>query len=311
MTTGENKIVQHPIWDACNSFEMPIVLYLRQIFMIDKTKSFWKKLAIFGSASFITSIPTILYAFGFIEQAKIYASSLVFYALFSSLLKDLFKRRRPSTYNFVQSPPSDSIHSLPSRHTIGITILACFTPIKYQIIGLIALDRILMGKHFVTDCLAGYIIGELCVFCGTQVQNINLLLIILSISMMVWNGAAKILAETIPILMAPPLAYTSFPLAYLSIFAKFATVFSIKKTFPKSDKMKKFVAELFSTSLMIYIIIKFIGFKHPSSITIAPPTVPLYNSSTSTATQNFEEEATSITDELIGNLAEINTFSSL
>ena len=75
--------------------------------------------------------------------------------------------------------------------------------------------------------------------------------------------------------------------------------------------MKKFVAELFSTSLMIYIIIKFIGFKHPSSITIAPPTVPLYNSSTSTATQNFEEEATSITDELIGNLAEINTFSSL
>lgn len=310
ITTGDSNIVQHPIWDILNEFEMPIVVYLRQMFRIDITKRFWKRFAVLGSASFITSMPTILFALGLVNHAKKFASALIFYALFSSFGKDLFQRRRPSTYKIIQSSPSTSTHSFPSRHTIGITLLACFTPYKYQLICFMALDRILMGKHFVTDCLFGYLIGELCVFLGTHIENMNFLLMILSIDMMIWNGAVKIMAETIPILMAPSFTQASIPLAYCIISLKFTTVYAIKKTYPKSEKAKKLIAEFFSSSLMIFIILQLNSFMQLSGGTVDVPNRPLYNSTSGTDIKKVEEPATSFTEEYINNFAEMSSLSS-
>lgn len=303
------KITQHPLWDILNEIELPIVTNLRQIFMINRTKQFWKSFAVFGSASFVSSLPTIFFALGLISDSKKIAAALIFYALISSIGKDLFRRRRPSTYEMIQT--STSIHSFPSRHTIGITIFACFTPYKYQLVCFMALDRILMGKHFVTDCIAGYLIGELCVYLGTCIQNMNLLLVILSIDMMIWNGAAKIMAEIIPVLMSPSFSQASIPFALSMIALKFITVFIIKKFIPKSEKAKKLIAEFFTSSLMIFIILQVNSYMMPFSENPSIPDVPIYKSSEPTDSNIISGQSATITEDFISNFAEMNSISSL
>lgn len=310
MATSYANIVQNPIWDIINEFEMPLIIYLRKIFYIEKTRKFWKKFAILGSSSFITSMPTILFALGFVSHSKKLSASLIFYALISSFGKDLFKRRRPSTYEKVQTPTSSSVHSFPSRHMIGMTLLACFTPYKYQLVCFMALDRILMGKHFLTDCIAGYLIGELCVFLGTFIQNLNFLLIVLSVDMMIWTGAAKVMAETIPILMAPEYSQASMPLAYTIIALKFVTVYIIKKSYPKSEKAKKLVAEFFASSLMIFIVLQFNTFIQSPIGNGDAQNTTVYNSTESKLVKKIEEATAAIKEEYTSNFAEMTSFSS-
>ena len=151
MTKQKNKVVdlkQHPFWDKMNEIEMHAVLFIQKIFFVQYTIKFWKKLSYAGSSHFISLLPTICYAFGYEETARKLAGSLMCYALFSSIGKYVVRRRRPGTYEQVFSSPTTSMAAFPSRHTMGMTVIAAFTPFKVPLAVLMAIDRILMGKHF-------------------------------------------------------------------------------------------------------------------------------------------------------------------
>lgn len=89
-------------------------------------------------------------------------------------LKNSFKRRRPFNVVQVMAPvlkPSDEF-SFPSGHTTaafmvaGITS-ACFPPaalLVYAWAALIGLSRVMLKVHFISDVLAGMILGSMIAF---------------------------------------------------------------------------------------------------------------------------------------------------
>ncbi|GAB2636457.1 phosphatase PAP2 family protein [Vibrio panuliri] len=88
------------------------------------------------------------------------------------LSKNLFKRRRPTELSpLIPSfiTPSDR-YSLPSGHTAAAfliaTLLSQFYPsvteFAFMWAGLIALSRILLGVHFLTDIVFGALLGLSC-----------------------------------------------------------------------------------------------------------------------------------------------------
>ncbi|MDA0149680.1 phosphatase PAP2 family protein [Vibrio sp. LaRot3] len=94
------------------------------------------------------------------------------------LTKNLFKRRRPQELSSLIPSfitPSDR-YSLPSGHTAAAfamaTLIAQFYPtfavLSFVWAGLIALSRILLGVHFLTDVVLGALLGLACATASLQ-----------------------------------------------------------------------------------------------------------------------------------------------
>lgn len=247
---------QSKVWDAVNSVELVLVVLLQKVLFITKTFNMWQLIAKLGSSSVSALLPTILYAIGKPDLAKQLATALVCYALFSSIGKFSFKRRRPGTYHIVYSRPTRSMAAFPSRHSVCMTVLASFTPFKYPLICLMVLDRIMLGKHFLTDCLMGYLIGELAVLVSKQIDSMAVVLILLVIALKIWSNGVKTLAGTLPVLLAPYIICN--PLLLPLVGVKFWLCSIISPYISKKVIVHRIAAEL-STSIITLGIIYFMN----------------------------------------------------
>ena len=241
---------QHPFWDFVNTVELVPVVFLQKALFISRTFPFWKAVARLGSSTISATLPTILYCLGKQHLAAQLAKSLVCYALFSSIGKSLFRRRRPGTYAVVYSQPTTSTAAFPSRHTICMTILASFTPIKWPLVAVMVVDRLLLGKHFISDCVVGYLIGELSVWVGTRIESVPAIIALLLFGLRLWKNGAKTLAGTLPVIVAPPVQSSPLllPLIALKHFAlRLAPV-------DKRKPLEVMVTELLASFLVVYLI---------------------------------------------------------
>ncbi|OHT15967.1 PAP2 superfamily protein [Tritrichomonas foetus] len=253
MKSLKSQLHQHHFWDLINSLEMPAVLFLQKLFRVPQTSKIWKKFAFLGSSSFVTIIPTVFYSLGHEQNARNLSSSLMCYALISSIGKLLFHRRRPGTYDNVYSKPTKSMDAFPSRHTMGMTIISSFTPFKFHFIIFMAIDRILMGKHFISDCVVGYLLGELCVNLGCSIKKTHILLLILFAGMSIWKSATRVFAGTIPVIVAPQI--NGSLLTFTIVLGKVISMQCVKKWILKSEKRKIMIADIIISSLTIYLIV--------------------------------------------------------
>ncbi|WP_260260898.1 phosphatase PAP2 family protein [Vibrio intestinalis] len=94
------------------------------------------------------------------------------------LTKNLFKRRRPQELSSLIPSfitPSDR-YSLPSGHTAAAFLMAAliaqfypsFALFSFLWAGMIALSRILLGVHFLTDVVLGALLGLSCATASLQ-----------------------------------------------------------------------------------------------------------------------------------------------
>ncbi|KAH0790922.1 PAP2 superfamily protein [Histomonas meleagridis] len=228
--TYRKKIIteHHPFWDIIDKIELPIVKFLQTLLFASKFHKFWVYAAWISSSTSLSYYPSILFSLGLADKAKQLSTSLVFYALLSSSGKFFLKRRRPGSYPDTYSYDCSSTSSFPSRHTIGATVFANFTPIKWPFIIFMMCDRIALGQHFLFDCIAGYGIGELAVFLGQYLNNINLTLVILLLSLRMWSSCSRILGGILPIIIAEKVNCTPFvfPLVFLRSFIKKRPLFN-------------------------------------------------------------------------------------
>ena len=239
---------QHPFWDFVNTVELVPVVLLQRILFISHTFDFWKTVARLGSSTVSAMCPTFLYCIGQPELAAQLAKSLVCYALFSSLGKSMFRRRRPGTYEVVYSQPTTSMAAFPSRHTICMTILASFTPVKWPLISVMVVDRLLLGKHFISDCFVGYLIGEMSVWAGTHIESTSLIIAMLLVALRIWKSGAKTLAGTLPVIVAPPVECSPLLLPLLAL--KYMVMSKVKVD--KKKPIEVMVVELLAASILVY-----------------------------------------------------------
>ena len=74
------------------------------------------------------------------------------------------------------------------------------------------------GLHFPTDCIAGYFLGEISMKLAGYISDKNLLISLLVIGFMTWEGGAKIISGALPILISDlnlHLAPIFFPLVFI------------------------------------------------------------------------------------------------
>lgn len=202
---------QNKFWDFINSIELPIIIFMQKHFKAYSTTSFWNFIAKMASPTKIRLLPMIFYSLGFEDQAKHLAISLVYFSLFSSFGKYLIVRRRPGSYEGVHSPACAGTSSFPSRHTISITIVAFFLPFTMIWIVLIIMSRIMLGMHFLTDCILGVFVGKLALFVAPLITDPNFCLFLLLVTFRVWSGAYKILSGSLPLLIVSPISSLACP----------------------------------------------------------------------------------------------------
>lgn len=245
---------QSHFWDVMHQIEIPFVYYLQKIFFISQTIKYWYSFSKIGKSKTLSLFPVLLYSLGYNQQAKSAAKSLVFYAIFSSFGKIIMKRRRPGSFPEVYSLGCSKSSSFPSRHVLGTTIIANFTPIKYPLIIFMVASRIVMGLHYPTDCLVGYFFGCLCLFCGKQLNDTNLILFLLLFGMRLWHSAGKIFSGILPVILAPDISVSLYctPLFLLVfVFQKMLIDKSIEK-----KSLNEAMRLLASVCLTLFIIVK-------------------------------------------------------
>ncbi|OHT12531.1 hypothetical protein TRFO_17577 [Tritrichomonas foetus] len=194
-------MTQSHFWDVINSIELPIIIFLQKyLFAYTSTKK-WNKVTKLASPRMIRFLPIIFYSIGLQDKAKILSLSLVYFALFSSFGKYLIKRRRPGSYPNIHAPDCAPTSSFPSRHTISVTVVASFFPFSNFWICLIVVSRVMLGMHFISDCVLGVAIGKIALFVAPRITDPNYCLFLLLITFRVWSGCFKILCGALPILI--------------------------------------------------------------------------------------------------------------
>ena len=150
---------------------------------------FFSKYTFFGDGLFAVLLSVILFFFIKTQRlSMILLSAYIVSGLLAQLLKRLFNAPRPKAFftpeqynKFVDGVTVANSHSFPSGHTttaFGMAIiLAYFTSNKYlqSIFFILALtagfSRIYLGQHFLTDVLAGAILGSFISLCAILISN--------------------------------------------------------------------------------------------------------------------------------------------
>lgn len=135
-------------------------------------------------SSLTASIFLVIYGFLFDFKAMIFIASIYYFQLIIvELIKLLVKRQRPENHeaNGVLKLKFTS-GSFPSGHTSNVFTLAFLfsnyyllgiipTTILFSLAGLVALSRIVLGKHYIGDVTGGAIIGILLSFAGATIAT--------------------------------------------------------------------------------------------------------------------------------------------
>lgn len=245
---------QSQFWSIMHQIEVPFIYYIQKLVCISKTVKFWNFFSKIGKSKTLSLFPVLLYCLGFIEQSKSAAKSLIFYAIFSSFGKIVMKRRRPGSFPEVFALDCSTSSSFPSRHVIGTTIIAHFTPIECPLIIFMVFSRIILGLHYPTDCFVGFFFGKLCLFCGQYVNDTNLIIFLLLLGVRLWRSAGKILSGILPVVVAPNISISKYcsPLfALIFVFQKLLIDKSIEKK--SLDEAMRLLA---TVSLTLFIVVQ-------------------------------------------------------
>jgi hypothetical protein len=250
---------QSRFWDICNGVENPIIRFFQAVLFARPLGTFWLRLAGLGSARLFSLSPLVLFCLGCPSAARRLAVSFVFYALFSSLGKFCVRRRRPLSYPGVVCLDPAPTSSFPSRHSIGVTVLAAFLwrPLQLPYVALLVADRVAAGMHYATDCLAGVALGLLALRAGEMVANANLATALLVVALQVWAGGAKILGGALPVLIAPPAAVA--PACAALALLKHPLLALIRRGRKERDTLRVLTQELLVTSLILFAAVKLDG----------------------------------------------------
>ena len=248
------KVQQSRFWDIMHEIEMPFIFILQRLLFAGALSNFWFQAARLASSKLLAFSPCLLYGLGYPERAKSLAKTLVCYALVSSFGKQWIVRRRPGSYEEVYCYNCAVTSSFPSRHTIGVTVLASYTPFKWPFIIFMVLDRIASGQHYLSDCLAGCLLGELSVYLANFFENPNLLTAMMLLALKVWGGGAKILGGCLPFIIAPPVVVSKavFPICFLGVIG----LRLMRKGARETNPMKILVQELFATSMTVFLMVQ-------------------------------------------------------
>jgi membrane-associated phospholipid phosphatase len=245
---------QSEFWTFFHNIELPIILFMQHVLFARRFSRFWALSSRLASATLLSFSPSVLYSLGYQESAKQLATSLVFYAIFSSCGKYFVIRRRPGSFPEVWASDCASTSSFPSRHTIGVTVLSSFFPryVKWPYVVFMIADRLACGQHYPSDCLVGWLLGNLSVYVGTQVADPLLSTIFLIIALKMWSGGAKVIGGCLPLIMAAEFHCNSW-LAPL-VLLKFLIGRSVAVEKKEGLALALMIRELFLTSVTLYIV---------------------------------------------------------
>ena len=229
---------QSKFLDVINAIELPIIKLIQTICFARHTAFFWQLCSKLGAPGKIRYLPLFLYCFGFHEKAYLLSLSFVYFGFFSSIGKHLIKRRRPGSYENVFNPKNSTSSSFPSKHTICVSVAASFFPLTYLWIILVVLARINLGRHFVSDCVVGVLIGKLSVYLAPMITDANFCFFVFLVTFRIWSGAYKIISGALPIILCNA-NYSSplcLPFFYIYYFIRHHVVEKFKKQKENKDQ---------------------------------------------------------------------------
>ena len=153
-------------------FDEYFLNFITPLYRFASLKTFWKAISRTGDGWFYPMAPLIVWIFSASETLEFLFSMIIGFALdvpAYMLLKKMFKRRRP--FNRIASienlaHPIDTF-SFPSGHAAAASVfsvlLVHFFPFLFwpAIIwcALVGFSRVFLGAHFLTDVLAGILLG--------------------------------------------------------------------------------------------------------------------------------------------------------
>lgn len=245
-------------WQIMNKIELPMIIILQKIFFIHKTYNFFNDyFSRIASSKWISYGPLILLCLLSVEESRLFMKGATLYALLSSFGKNIFIRRRPGSFHGVYIITCPETSSFPSRHTMAASIIASFTPIRNIIMIGIIIDRLVIGFHFLTDCLFGMVFGYTCIFLAETFDDTLLYVVLAALSIFIWKGGCKIIGGCIPICC---LCIKNKPsiLCFPLIFMRGYIVDLTKNYFKaKKDPFVDAILILLAQSITLYAILNF------------------------------------------------------
>lgn len=273
---------QSKFLDILNAIELPFIKLIQTICFAPYTKFFWNMVSKLGAPGKIRYLPLFLYCLGFHEKAYLLSLSFVYFGFFSSIGKHLIKRRRPGSYEGIFNPKNSTSSSFPSKHTICVSVAASYFPFTYLWIILVVMARINLGRHFISDCVVGVLIGRLSVYLAPMITNANFCVFVFLVTFRIWSGAYKIISGALPLILyrasySSPLCLPLFYIYYLirqHVVEKFKKQKENKeqkgdkqKAIEKAFRARVLIMELISITIMVFLINEFNQLLHLLQLT--------------------------------------------
>ncbi len=179
-------IIKKNYMSIVNDIDFKVHNFFTDKIINDPLTVFMKIVTLLGSTVFVISVYIVcLIVFKKENIKKTLATSLIFLLFLKSILKEVFKRPRP-TYPLIKIPPE---YSFPSGHTLfamgfyGLIIYFIWksnidkhykyilTSVISILIIFIGISRIYLGVHYFSDVIGGFILGILSVLLFVNIYS--------------------------------------------------------------------------------------------------------------------------------------------
>ncbi|OHT04872.1 PAP2 superfamily protein [Tritrichomonas foetus] len=246
---------QNAFWDFLNNIELVLVHICQKLFLAKQLQKFHLLCEKMLGSYVIGYMPLLVYSLGFYNESQKLGKSLLFYAIFSSFGKHFISRKRPCHYPSVYQPDPAPTSSFPSRHTIAVVVLSQLIPNLYGKVFFIAFmitNRLVLGLHFLTDCLAGIILGLLANKAAGYIEDLDLIIVLSVSALVVWHNCNRIVGGVLPIIVAKKQVCPSVCIVLALI--KMPLVDMATKLLHPTTRYDLLVKELFASAISTFIV---------------------------------------------------------
>ena len=244
-------------WDTIDSLELPIVKLVQSICFARRANYIHRAIGMLFTEVALSLAPLVSYSFYGTTATRRMSASISVLLVFTSVLSRIASRACPGRYASVVQFSGAPLSSFPGARLGCLWIIVYFMVPRYYRLVILCLgiaNQVILGFHFVSDCVCGVFLAQLSVYLAKNISNMNLVIILLLFAVFCWRASAPIVGAIIPVLFAEPVSSSAAIMLFIVVVYGAMVIVAKDWIWPAPGEYELMVSCMLASASTLYLV---------------------------------------------------------